>query len=139
MQGWAILDFERVSSVEFLGLQRLLLSLYPSVATRGKNMKIALADLLASTIFAMACSAGRTAAQQNTHVERPVIPARTEDVSSIEGIVKASYDAISGGVGVPRDWGRDRTLEIMRQRVCTRGMRSYEGKKIASPSRGFEV
>jgi hypothetical protein len=110
MQGWAIFDFERVSSVEFLDLQRLLLSLYPSVATRGKNMKIAHATLLAATIFAMACSAGRTAAQQNTHVERPVIPARTEDVSTIEGIVKASYDAISGGVGVPRNWGRDRTL-----------------------------
>jgi hypothetical protein len=73
-------------------------------------MKIAHAALLASTIVAMACSAGRTTAQQNTHVERPVIPARIEDVSTLEGIVKASYEAISDGVGVRRDWGRDRTL-----------------------------
>ena len=49
-------------------------------------------------------------AQQKSHVERPVVPARPEDVSTIEGIVKASYETISGGVGVPRDWGRDRTL-----------------------------
>jgi len=37
-------------------------------------MKIAHAALLASTMLAMACSAGRTAAQQNAHIERPVIP-----------------------------------------------------------------
>jgi hypothetical protein len=73
-------------------------------------MKIAHAILFASAIFGMACSAGPSPAQEKTHVERPVIPARTEDVSTIEGIVKASYEAISGGVGAPRDWGRDRTL-----------------------------
>lgn len=49
-------------------------------------------------------------AQAGKHVERPVIPARAADVTTIEGIVKASYEVISGGVGVPRDWGRDRTL-----------------------------
>jgi len=43
-------------------------------------------------------------------VEVPTITARPEDVSTIEGIVKASYETISGGVGVPRQWGRDRTL-----------------------------
>jgi hypothetical protein len=43
-------------------------------------------------------------------VEVPTITARPEDVNSIEGIVKASYETISGGVGVPRQWGRDRTL-----------------------------
>jgi hypothetical protein len=48
--------------------------------------------------------------QKKFHVDRPVIPARPQDVSTIEGIVKASYETISGGVGVPRQWGRDRTL-----------------------------
>jgi hypothetical protein len=38
------------------------------------------------------------------------VAARPEDVSSIEGIVKASYETISGGVGVPRQWGRDESL-----------------------------
>jgi hypothetical protein len=73
-------------------------------------MKIAHATLIACAILALAYTAGRTAAQQHTHVERPVITARAEDVGTIEGIVKASYEAISGAVGVPRDWGRDRTL-----------------------------
>lgn len=44
------------------------------------------------------------------HVTVPKVEPRPEDVSSIEGIVKASYETISGGVGVPRQWGRDRTL-----------------------------
>lgn len=43
-------------------------------------------------------------------VHVPVNSPRHEDVSTIEGIVKASYETISGGVGVPRQWGRDRTL-----------------------------
>ena len=45
-----------------------------------------------------------------THVDVPDVPARPEDVNTIDGIVKASYETISGGVGVPRQWGRDRTL-----------------------------
>lgn len=56
------------------------------------------------------CGVGAVKAQKKVHVERPVIAARAEDVSTIEGIVKASYETISGGAGVPRDWGRDRTL-----------------------------
>lgn len=44
------------------------------------------------------------------HVEVPTIAPLPEDVSTIEGIVKASYETISGGAGVPRQWGRDRTL-----------------------------
>jgi hypothetical protein len=66
----------------------------------------------------LACSVGflgiaLTASSQeksNPHVDRPIIPARPEDVSTIERIVKASYETISGGVGVPRQWARDRTL-----------------------------
>ena len=38
------------------------------------------------------------------------VEARPDDVSTIEGIVKASYETISGGVGVPRQWGRDESL-----------------------------
>ena len=38
------------------------------------------------------------------------VAARAEDVSSVEAIVKASYETISGGVGVPRQWGRDESL-----------------------------
>jgi hypothetical protein len=57
-----------------------------------------------------ACGFGVVRAQKKVHVNRPIIEARAEDVSTIEGIVTASYETISGGVGVARQWGRDRTL-----------------------------
>jgi hypothetical protein len=44
------------------------------------------------------------------HVPVAKAEPRPEDVGTMEGIVKASYETISGGVGVPRQWGRDRTL-----------------------------
>ena len=57
-----------------------------------------------------ACGFGVARAQKKVHVDRPIVEARAEDVGTIEGIVKASYETISGGVGVARQWGRDRTL-----------------------------
>jgi hypothetical protein len=48
--------------------------------------------------------------QAQKHVEVQTVAARPEDVASIEAIVKASYETISGGVGVPRQWGRDESL-----------------------------
>jgi hypothetical protein len=33
-----------------------------------------------------------------------------DDVSSIDAIIRTSYDVISGPVGRPRDWERERTL-----------------------------
>jgi hypothetical protein len=73
-------------------------------------MKIARGSLVHWAMLGLVCVCGRSGAQEKAHVDRPVIPARAEDVGTIEGIVKASYEAISGGAGVPRDWGRDRTL-----------------------------
>lgn len=46
------------------------------------------------------------------HVEVPAIPARADDVSSIDGVMKAFYEVISGPAGQPRQWSRDRTLYI---------------------------
>jgi hypothetical protein len=45
-----------------------------------------------------------------THVPVPVIAPRPEDVSSVEAIIKADYESISGEVGVARQWARDLTL-----------------------------
>jgi len=47
---------------------------------------------------------------QETHVNVPMIAARPEDVSTLDGIMKAFYDVISGPPGQPRQWSRDRTL-----------------------------
>jgi hypothetical protein len=49
-------------------------------------------------------------AKQPAHVSVPTIEPRAGDVSSIDNIVQASYETISGGVGVPRQWSRDRSL-----------------------------
>jgi hypothetical protein len=40
----------------------------------------------------------------------PVVEARPQDVSTIDGIVKAFYEVISGEVGKARQWERDKTL-----------------------------
>lgn len=40
----------------------------------------------------------------------PKAPADPKDVSTIDGIIKAFYETISGPKGQPRQWGRDRTL-----------------------------
>ena len=44
------------------------------------------------------------------HVRIDSIAARAEDVSSIDGIMKAYYDAVSGPAGQPRQWARESTL-----------------------------
>jgi hypothetical protein len=44
------------------------------------------------------------------HVNVAIIPANPEDVGTIDAIIRVSYEAISGGVGVPRQWARERTL-----------------------------
>jgi hypothetical protein len=46
------------------------------------------------------------------HVEVPTIAPRAEDVGSLDGIMKAFYEVISGPAGQPRQWSRDRTLYI---------------------------
>jgi hypothetical protein len=74
-------------------------------------MKIGSMVRVGSGILAAgACGFWVARAQKKVHVDRPIIEVRAEDVSTIEGIVKASYETISGGVGVARQWGRDRTL-----------------------------
>jgi hypothetical protein len=47
-----------------------------------------------------------------SHVDVPAASARAEDVGTIDGIMKAFYDVISGPAGQPRQWSRDRTLYI---------------------------
>jgi hypothetical protein len=56
--------------------------------------------------------ASSSRAQDPSPVEIPVIPADPADVASIDGIVTAFYDVISGPVGAPREWGRDETLYL---------------------------
>jgi hypothetical protein len=44
------------------------------------------------------------------HIVVTAVAPRPEDVSTIDGMVKAYYDVITGPPGQPRQWGRDETL-----------------------------
>jgi hypothetical protein len=58
--------------------------------------------------------AGRATAQQpaRPHVAVLTIAPRPEDVATVDGLLRAFYDVISGPAGQPRQWARDRTLYI---------------------------
>ena len=47
-----------------------------------------------------------------THVAVATVAPRPEDIATIDGMVKAYYEVVSGPAGTPRDWARDRTLYI---------------------------
>ena len=55
--------------------------------------------------------------------------ARTEDVISIDGIIKAFYEIVSGPAGAARDWDRERTLSI----EGVRFVRLSAGEKREAP------
>lgn len=57
------------------------------------------------------------------------IAPRTEDVSTIDGIVKAYYETITGPAGKPREWARDRTLYIPSIKLIALSMNA--GKPVA--------
>ena len=73
-----------------------------------RNTKMQVLGFLGAAALAVGLAALPKA--QSVHVKVTPVEPRPEDVGSIEGIVKASYETISGGVGVPRQWGRDRSL-----------------------------
>ena len=57
-------------------------------------------------------AAAFTQSQAPARVEIPTVPVNPKDVASIDSIVKAFYDTISGPAGQPRQWGRDKTLYV---------------------------
>jgi hypothetical protein len=54
-------------------------------------------------------------------VKVPSITADPKDVSTIDGIVKAFYEVITGPKGAPRQWPRDRSLYIPNVRFVSMG------------------
>ena len=51
-------------------------------------------------------------AQERTHVKVATVAPRAEDVATINGVIKAFYEVVSGPAGQPRQWERDRSLYI---------------------------
>jgi len=62
---------------------------------------------LASVILSLCLT---SAALAQGKVDVPVVPPRTSDVATLDGMIRAYYEVISGPAGQPRDWSRDRTL-----------------------------
>jgi hypothetical protein len=64
------------------------------------------------------------AAQTNkTHIDVPTIAPRPADVATLDGLVAAYYDVISGPAGQPRQWSRDRSLYIPEIRFVAMSMK----------------
>ncbi|SFD17827.1 hypothetical protein [Massilia yuzhufengensis] len=88
--------------------------------------------VLAAALVALACAPVAMAQQAATPtaVAAPAAPAaasipaaRAADVASIDAIVAAVYDVISGPAGAPRDWDRMRSLFAPEARMGSVGMR----------------
>ncbi len=62
-------------------------------------------------IAALFLAVGSLAAAQ-THVPVATVAPRPDDVATIDGMVKAYYEVVTGPAGQARDWARDRTLYI---------------------------
>lgn len=60
-------------------------------------------------------------------IETPPVTAKTEDVNSVDAIVKAVYNVISGDAGVKRDWNRFRSLFYPGAKMFPTG-KNKEGK-----------
>ena len=49
---------------------------------------------------------------RSVRLEELNVPAREADVTTLDGILNAFYEIVSGPAGEPRDWDRDRTLYV---------------------------
>lgn len=58
------------------------------------------------------CASTSSHAAGSTQVNVPKVSVRLEDVQSIDGLMRALYEVLSGPSGQARDWSRDRTLYL---------------------------
>jgi hypothetical protein len=74
--------------------------------------------------------ASAQAAAQTSPVIHPVPAARPADVESIDAIITALYDVISGPAGQPRDWNRMRSLFVPSGRLMPTAQRQGGGTNL---------
>lgn len=78
-----------------------------------------LAGLVALALVGVGSAGAQTPPPPRVAV--PAVAPRPADVASIDGMIRAWYDIVSGPAGQPRDWGRDRSLYIPDIRFVTAG------------------
>lgn len=87
--------------------------------------RILIALLAAAALTAPSALAAQ---QQSTAAQRPAPPpAKPEDVESLDAIIAALYDVISGPAGEKRDWDRMRSLFLPDARLIPTGPRQGGG------------
>ena len=57
----------------------------------------------------------------------------TDDGSSIDSIIKAAYDVISGSAGQPRDWERERSLFLPGARLIPTAVKAGDNQSDLAP------
>ncbi len=62
-----------------------------------------------SLVVLLVLAAAPASAQESWELSKPP---SAEDVSTLDGIIAAFYDVVSGAAGEPRDWARDSTLYL---------------------------
>ncbi len=73
-------------------------------------------------IYGMTVAVAGVAQTEIAHVEVATVPARPDDVSTIDGMIRAYYEVVSGPAGKPREWARDRTLYMRDLRFVAVGV-----------------
>ncbi len=81
------------------------------------------AALLLLGSFAFAQAPAPSAPQPPAPAPAAMPEARPQDVDTIDHIVAALYDVISGPAGAPRDWNRFRSLFLPEARLIPNGVR----------------
>lgn len=72
----------------------------------------AVVAVLAFRTASNSSASAKEAQAAHPHVDIPKLEPRADDVSSVDGIIKAYFEVVSGPAGKPREWGRDATLYI---------------------------
>lgn len=95
--------------------------------------------MLRTFLFLLLCSAlsfPQSAQTASPDQNPPASQAKTEDVQSIDAILAATYDVISGPAGKKRDWDRFRSLFYPGARLIPTGKRANETEvraRVLSP------
>ena len=86
---------------------------------------------LAHMLVAILMFSGAAVAQADkAPIDVPTIAPLPTDVASLDGLIAAYYDVISGPAGQPRQWSRDRTLYIPEIRFVAMSL-AKDGKPVA--------
>lgn len=98
-----------------------------------------LVAMFAAAMWSMPSVAQAQEAEVEAEVEAPA--ANPADVESIDAIMAAVYDVISGDAGVARDWDRMRSLFIPEARLIPTGRRpdGGHGYRVWSPEEYIEL